>query len=196
MSQVTIGSRYAQAFLGAAGSTGEADALAHLVEDAAKAYADSAELRAVLTSPVVPIGQREAVLAQVLSALGGLSLGGGDLARRSLLVMLRRGRISALPETARALRGLVDEAQGVLRGEVVTARQMAESFYSDLERALSARHGRKVILGRRIDATLVGGVVTRVDGQTMDQSVRGQLGRMQRELLASIDKLGAAAPSA
>jgi F-type H+-transporting ATPase subunit delta len=186
MSDVAVGGRYAQAFLGVAGSPVEGEALARITESVARAYADSPELRSILSNPVVPIAQREAVVSQVVAALGGT-----DVARRCLLVMLRRGRISALPEAAQALRSLVDEARGVLRGEVITARTMPDTFYADLERNLSVRHGKNVVLERSVDQELVGGVVTHVDGQTIDQSVRGSLARIERELLDSIGKAGA-----
>jgi F-type H+-transporting ATPase subunit delta len=188
MSDVAVGARYAQAFLAMTRVPAEGESLARTLEAMAKAYTSSPELRSILSNPVVPIAQRESVIGELIA-----SLAGNDLSRKCLIVMLRRGRISALPEAAEELRRLVDEAQGVLRGEVITAKAMAESFYADLESSLSARHGRKVMLERRVDETLVGGLITHVDGQTIDQSVRGSLARIERELLESLGKASLAA---
>jgi F-type H+-transporting ATPase subunit delta len=199
MSDVAIGARYAQAFFELTSGAGEGESFAQLLEQVATAYQTSHELRSVLSNPVISLDKREAVLSAVISALasqnpGATDKSGPDLIRRSLLVMLRRGRISALSEAAQALRELVDTAAGVLRGEVITAVAMPEAFFSDLERNLSGQ-GRRVVLERKLDPALVGGVITRVDGQTIDQSIRGQLDRIERELLSSL-AFGAAQNSA
>lgn len=190
MSDTAVGARYAQAFFDVC-PAGQGDSLARALEAVAAAYRSSAELRSVLSNPVVPIDKREAILSAVISGVGG-----DDLTRRSLLVMLRRGRIGALSEAAESLRTLVDQAAGVLRGDVTTATAMPDSFFADLEQKLSVRHGRRVVLARTVDPTLLGGVVTTVDGQTMDQSVRGQLDRIERELLDSVRTMSGATGSA
>lgn len=190
MSNVAVGERYAQAFFDVASKTREGESFSQLLQNVASAYRSSSELRSVLSNPVLPIERREALLGALISALGG-----SELARRSLVVMLRRGRISALSEAAEALRVLVDTAGGVVRGEVVTAVPMPDSFYSGLEQSFAASGGsnQRVVLERKVDPTLLGGAIARVDGRTIDQSVRGQLERIERELLSSIGSLGAEA---
>jgi len=192
MSNVAVGERYAQAFFDVVGKTSESESFSQLLEKAAAAYQMSSELRSVLSNPVLPIERREALLSSIISALGG-----SDLSRRSLLVMLRRGRISALSEAAHALRALVDTASGVIRGEVVTAVPMPDAFYVGLEQSLATSAaggaGKRVVLERKLDPSLVGGAIARVDGRTIDQSVRGQLERIERELLASVGSLAAEA---
>jgi F-type H+-transporting ATPase subunit delta len=45
--------------------------------------------------------------------------------------------------------------------------------------------GRKVVLDRREDPSLIAGVVTRIGDNTIDGSVRGQLDQLERQLLSA-----------
>ena len=90
--------------------------------------------------------------------------------------------MSALPDIARRLGSLADEKAGVLRASVTSAGQLSESYYEKLKAELEGLTGRKIVLERKQDPSLIAGVVTRIGDNTIDGSVRGKLDQLERQL--------------
>lgn len=172
--------RYAQAIFELAAQAGQLEKTTKDLALVAEAFSSSLALRDALENPVVPESSKDAVLRDLTNRLGVESL-----TTRALLVMSHRGRIGALPEVARCFEVLSDKVLGIERAEVTTASPMDESFYQGLEAGLSRTQGRRVILRRRTDASLIGGAVLRLSGRTMDHSIQSHLNRLERELLSA-----------
>jgi F-type H+-transporting ATPase subunit delta len=180
VSQSAIAERYALAILGLADEGGQLAETVEQLRNAAGAYRESAELRAMMASPAVDASARD----QVLKDIGG-RLGLSTLSLNALRLMARRGRLSLLPDIADMLGRLADKKAGVLRATVTSARPLSEDYYQKLAAELEKRTSRKVLLERREDASLIAGVVTRIGDHTIDGSLRGRLDALERKLLAS-----------
>lgn len=178
--QTTVAERYARAIFALGVENGTLPALADEIQSFASAYEESLDLRSVLENPLLSHEQRQKVLSEVASRLGL-----GRLARNSINYLAARRRLTALPDIAEQLRALSDEQQGVLRAIVTTATRMPESFYERLSNQLTTLVGRKILLDRREDPTLIAGTITRIGDNTIDASLRGQLETLERRLLAS-----------
>jgi F-type H+-transporting ATPase subunit delta len=175
-----IADRYARAIFELGVEGGNLSALAQEVQNFASAYQESLDLRSVLENPLVAGEQRAAVLAEVASRLGV-----GDLALRTLRYLALRRRLPLLPEIARRLSTLSDEKAGIVRATVTSARLLSEAFYLKLSAELSRRVGKKVVIDRQEDPSLIAGVLTRLGDMTIDGSLRGRLDRIQSELLSA-----------
>lgn len=181
MSEEAVANRYAQALLELGQEAGQLDLLASSVRDFAAAVEGSRELRAIIHDPTISQEQRVGVLRAVA---GKLSM--PEVGIHGLLLMSRRRRLGAISAVARRLTELADQATGVLRGAVTTARPMPESFYGALSESIARATGRTIILSRGVDESLIGGAVARVGDATIDASVRGQLGNIERELTLAL----------
>jgi len=177
MSNSAVADRYARAIFELADEAGQGSTLTQQLKNFAAAYSQSPELRAVLGNPLVSDGDRDAVLKEIASRLG-LS----PLATTSVRYIASRRRLSALPDIARRLGGLADEKAGVVRASVTSAGQLSESYYEKLKAELEAATGRKIVLERKQDPSLIAGVVTRIGDSTIDGSVRGKLEQLERQL--------------
>jgi F-type H+-transporting ATPase subunit delta len=178
--QTTVAERYARAILSLGIESGTLAALTDEVRRFATAYEESLDLRSVLENPLLSHEQRQNVLDQIASRLGL-----GRLALNTVHYLAARRRLTVLPEIAERLQSLSDEQQGVMRATVTTAAPMAESFYQRLGEQLTTLVGRKVLLDRREDPSLIAGVVTRIGDNTIDASLRGQLETLERRLHTS-----------
>lgn len=178
--QTTVAERYARAIFALGMENGQLAPLTEQVRKFATAYEESLDLRSVLENPLLSHEQREKVLGEIAGRLGL-----GPLALNTIRYVASRRRLAALPDIAKRLQGLSDEQQGVVRASVTTATAMPESFYQRLGEQLTTLAGRKVVLDRREDPTLIAGVVTRIGDNTIDGSLRGQLEQLERRLLAS-----------
>ncbi len=138
----------------------------------------NAELAGVLDNPLVPEDKREAVLTDICTRMG-LS----DLTQSTLRLMARKRRLRALPDTARQLARLADQADSVLRAEVTSAGPLSETYLGKLRAELERATGKKVIISHKQDKSLIGGVVTKIGDQVIDGSVRARLDTFRESLL-------------
>jgi F-type H+-transporting ATPase subunit delta len=177
MSRAAIAVRYARAIFDLGVETSTLPELVDRLGRFAKVYQDSAELRSVLDNPLIEAERREAILRDVAQAVG---LSGDGL--NAVRLLASRHKLRALPEVAKKLGALSDEKAGVVRATVTTAARMPEAFFERLQRELESVTQRRIVIDRREDASLIGGVVTRIGDNTIDGSVRGRLEEIQRSL--------------
>ena len=179
MSDSAVADRYARAIFELGVETGQLEALSNQIGKAAAAFAASAELRAVLDNPLVAEEAREAVLKDLSTRLS-LS----DLATNSLRLIAQRRRLSVLSDIAKRLGTLSDEKAGILRATVVTAVPLPEDIYTQLQSKIATHTKKRVVLERKQDPTLIGGIVTQIGDNTIDGSIKGRLDELTRQLLA------------
>ena len=175
----SLARRYAKALLEIGVRTQTFDALGKELERLTAQLDESKELRQVLENPVFPLDKRRGVLDEVVRRLG-LS----RTARNFVMLLLEKGRIVALPDITRVYRTLVDEQAGRVRATVTSARPLDPALEQRLKNALERQSGKVVLLEKREDPQLIGGVVTQLGDLMFDGSVRTQLERMREELLS------------
>lgn len=174
-----IAKRYATALLELGVEAGQLDALVDEVGRAAEAYEASGELRTVLDDPLVPAATKKAVLGDV-----GKALGLGTIAQNAVGLLLDRRRIRALPAIATRLREMADLKRGLVRAEVMTAMPLPEEYFERLQTQLERITGRRVALDRKLDPSLICGVVVRVGDRVYDGSVVARLRQMKEAILS------------
>jgi F-type H+-transporting ATPase subunit delta len=173
-----VAERYGRAIFELAHEAGQLKPITDQLHALATVYAESPELQRVLEDPLVQQEQRDAILSD-LSARLSLS----PLALNAVRLLVLRRRVRALPEIARRLAGLADEKAGVLRATVTSAIPLSETYYQNLASELEKVTGKKILLERKQDPSLIAGVVTRIGDNTIDGSVRGHLAALERRLL-------------
>ncbi len=173
-----VAERYAQALFELGLESGQLSQVTEQVGSLADAYRTSPELRAVLDNPLIDVTRREAVL-QALATRLGIS----RVPLNAVRLLAARHRVWLLSDVARALAELADERAGLLRAVVTSAVALPESYCQRLTSELEQLTGRKVVLERRQDPSLIAGVVTRVGDRTIDGSIQGALDALERQLL-------------
>lgn len=173
-----IARRYATALLEIGVETGTLDKLVEEIANAAQALDGSDELRAVLADPMVPIAAKHAVLEDV-----GARLGLQATSKNVLRMLLDRRRIQAIVPIAQRLREMADEKRGVIRAEVHTAMPLPEEYFTQLQQQLERVTGRRVALDRKLDPTLICGVVARVGDTIYDGSLIARLRQLKDSML-------------
>jgi F-type H+/Na+-transporting ATPase subunit alpha len=181
MSVESIAARYAQALYDIGIEAGNLPAFAEEIRRFGEVYEGSDELRSVLDNPLVPDESRQAILAELAQRLGL-----GQSARNTIKLLSKRHRMAAMPYIARSLDRLTDQRQGVVRAVVTTASPLSESYYTKLKEQLERATGKKVVLEKAVDPTMLGGVVTRIGDKVVDGSIRTRLSKMRDQLLAQL----------
>ncbi len=173
-----IAKRYATALLELGSEAGQLDALVDEIARASSAYESSADLRKAFENPLIPAAAKKAILGDIAQGLGL-----GQTARGFLGLLVDRRRIRALPPISARLREMADLRRGITRAEVLTAMPLPEEYFEKLQRELERITGRKVALDRRLDATLICGVLIRIGDTVYDGSLVARLKQLKETML-------------
>ena len=173
-----IAKRYATALLELGTESGDLDSVVTQIGRAAELYEGSAELRHAFDDPLVNAASKKAILADLIDRLGL-----DATAKNALGLILERRRIRALPAIAQRLREMADAKRGIVRAEVQTAMPLPEEYFEKLQRELERITGQRVALDRKLDATLVCGVLVRVGDTVYDGSLAARIRQMKEKML-------------
>ena len=80
---------------------------------------------------------------------------------------------------------LADDHAGKLRARVQVAQLLSDADIERLRAVLQKATGRQVIVEQEEDASIVGGVVTHIDGRVYDGSIKSQLEVLRARLKQS-----------
>jgi F-type H+-transporting ATPase subunit delta len=169
---------YARALYEAAKEQGRVQQAREELEDFARSIEEVPELRSLLRNPQL----QPAAKADALDAL----LGGADeILRNFLRVLAEKGRAGEIEEVAREFERLAAAEEGLLEVELTTAYDLSEDEARAILRQIEEASGRRVEATRRVDPSLIGGIVLQAGSLRLDASVRGRLERLRRELAAT-----------
>jgi F-type H+-transporting ATPase subunit delta len=174
----SIPRRYARALFQIGVEQGSFEGMGQELDDLAGVFQSSLELRQTLENPVFKPSEKRSILEKVLPRVAP-----SRHVQSFALLLLERGRISALPAIARAYRELTDAHAGRVRASVVSAQPLGAAELERVRRSLERRTGKKVILEASVDPDLIGGLVSRVGDLVLDGSVRTQLAALRDRLL-------------
>jgi F-type H+-transporting ATPase subunit delta len=167
---------YARALFEAAQEQGRLAEVNRDLGDFAAAADAAPELRSLLTNPDIDPRARRAALEDVLG-------GADELVRNFVLLITEKGRASQVGEFHRELERLVAIEERRLTVELTTAFELSDDEASSILKTIEDASGRTVEATRKVDPSLIGGVVLQAGSLRVDASVRGRLERLRHELV-------------
>jgi F-type H+-transporting ATPase subunit delta len=175
-----LGRRYAKALFDLTKTDPNRGAIAGLLSDLGKQIESRGQFSDVCLNPRYPAAAKRAVLIAAADRSGA-----GELATKFLDVLLKKNRLSFLSAIASAYQALLDDEAGRRRVTVISARALDQQEQDMLARRLESATGKTVSLEVTVDPSVLGGVVIRSGSLYYDASLKGQLNRLGRELLAT-----------
>jgi F-type H+-transporting ATPase subunit delta len=169
-----IAGRYATAIFELARESKSIPALESDVAALGAALAESADLRAMIASPLYSRDDQAKAIAAVAAKMK-LS---ATLAN-ALTLMAGRRRLFVLPQLVRGLQALIAIEKGEMTADVASARPLTLAQADALAKTLKARLGRDVKLNATVDESLIGGLVVKVGSKMIDTSIRSKLAALQ-----------------
>jgi F-type H+-transporting ATPase subunit delta len=106
--------------------------------------------------------------------------------RNFIFLLTDQGRVSLISNIAQVFNELVDRHLGRVRAKVTVAQPLSDLNRGRLERALAKSTGKEVIIDAEVDTSIIAGVITELDGQVFDGSVRTRLDSMGARLRARV----------
>jgi F-type H+-transporting ATPase subunit delta len=177
MSMRASAARYARALLDVAITESDPER----AEQELAAFVDlvrtNPDLQRTIANPVVSAADKRAVAQQILARLEPTTPVG-----KLVLLLASRGRLALLPELLDVYRERLMEHRNVLQAEVTTAAPLSPERAAQLQQRLANATGRTVTMTTKVDASIIGGVVTRIGSTVYDGSVATRLAKVRNRL--------------
>jgi F-type H+-transporting ATPase subunit delta len=148
------------------------------VERLAQVWDASEELRTVLTNPLVDLAARRKIWNEVI-----LRSGISPIGKNFFRLLFDKTRLPDLPGISRELTALCDDRENRLRAKVMTAVPITDSDLMNLKLALQRQTGKAIVIEKKVDPSLLGGVITLVGDLMYDDSIKTHLARIKESML-------------
>ena len=168
---------YARSLLELAEAENQLPTVAEEVEQLRALIADDADLRRLITNPILGRSDRAGMIERLFQ--GQVS----DLTYRFLQVVNAKDRLAVLPGIAEAFGRLVAEQRNEVVVQTFVAQEMDAETKDRVSRDLGEAMGKTVTLEQHVDPSLIGGIKLRLGDRLIDASVAGQLRRMEQQLV-------------
>jgi F-type H+-transporting ATPase subunit delta len=166
---------YARSLFQAARDGDKLDVVHRELGEFAAAIADVPQLRSVLSNPELDAADKAAVLGEILGDAD-------ELTRNFVLLVTEKGRATELEEIYREFEALVAAEQRRLNVELTTAFELSDEEADSIVEKIAAASGREVEATRKVDPSLLGGIVLQAGSMRVDASVKGRLDRLRGAL--------------
>ena len=174
---VGIAERYATAIFEIAQENKNLDGLEASINDLNTALGDSADLRSLISSPLISRAEQGAAIAAIAKKMKL-----APVMQNSLALMAEKRRLFVLPQLIGALRSLLADERGEVTAEVASAKALTKEQISKLAATLSKRVGKTVTIKATVDESLIGGLVVKVGSKMIDTSIRSKLNSLQNAM--------------
>lgn len=172
-----LSGRYATALFDLAVEAKSLDAVAASLATLKDALAQSADLKTLMTSPMVT---RSAAAAGIAGVAASLKL--DSLTSNFLGVLAKNRRLAALPAIIRDFSALAAARRGEISAQVTAAHKLSAGQQKALAAKLKAGLGRDVALDITVDPAILGGLIVRVGSRMIDSSLKTRLGALGQAL--------------
>jgi len=181
----------------AAESEGEGQDLERELEAWVAALRGLPLLLTACNNPAVPVAGRVELLSRVGAALATQQgLRRSPALAKVLGALARDSRLGLLQRVAPGLREVLDRQRSRVRVQIHSARPLPQEDEGQLLQGLSRRFEGQLLVERKVEPRLIGGLVATVGDLSFDGSVKGRLAALRRSLEASLVAAAEAEPGA
>ena len=170
--------RYASALFELADEANRVDAVAKNLADLAKLIDESPDLALLVRSPGIDRADKIGAMDAILDKSGA-----DPLVRKFVGVVADNGRLSALKEIIAWFLDDLASRRGEVSAEVVSAMPLDGALGDELRKAVSHVAGSdRVSMSKRVDPSLIGGLVVRIGSRMIDSSIKTKLNRLETDM--------------
>lgn len=168
--QASLSGRYAAALFDLAREQKAIETVEASLSTLEQALTDSADLKRLVTSPLVARGAAAGAIKAVASQLKLDALTANFLG-----VLASNRRLGQLNNVIAAFRSMAASFRGETTAQVTTAHPLTDDQVAALKAKLKTRVGRDVAVATRVDPAILGGLVVKIGSQMIDASIKTKL---------------------
>ena len=178
MDHSKINVRYAKALF-ALGK--ENDQIRMLHKDIMSIYticSESKDFVHFLENPIIATSQKK----EIFQALFQDHI--SELALRFILLITENNRELEIPGICRNFIDLVRSDQGILPASVTTSGKLSRTTFEQIKISLEKETGKKIELTEKINPSIIGGMILRIEDKQYDGSIATQLKKVKEAMLS------------
>ncbi len=179
MINLTIARRYTEAIISLGKDDGSLGTYKKELNYFNKLLKENTDLKECLSSPVYHNEEKKKVLSIILDKL----IFSKNI-RSFLFLLVDKGRTAFFEEMCQIYSNRCDEISGVARAETTTTEHLTKKQKNKIQNILSKSLGKKVFIEEKIDASIIGGIVTEVEGRIYDGSIKSQTRAIKEKLIS------------
>lgn len=172
-----IAARYATALFELAKESKGLKALEGDIDALDAALSGSADLKALIASPVYSRDDQAKAIAAIAAKMG-LS----PLSANTLALMASKRRLFVLPQLTKIVQEMISTEKGEVTAEVTSAAKLSAAQAKNLAATLKASVGKDVKLKTAVDESLIGGLIVKLGSTMIDTSVKAKLAALQNAM--------------
>ena len=176
MNLAKIAVRYAKALLESAEAQKCVDAVKTDLSALNVLNADSAEFRTLIYSPTIQLAKKEKMISDTFKNVNSLTL-------TFLLLLVKKNRLEILATCITEFERLIDLKSGIVHAEVTGAVEITDKQLASIKSKLEKQLNVAVTASTKIDSSIIGGYVVRVNDTMIDHSIKNQLAKLKESLL-------------
>lgn len=177
MSAGSLSRRYARAVIELGLAQNNLDKLGEDLRSMANAMKASAELVDLLTNPVARKADRKKVVGALLERFNA-----HQTSKNLANLLLDGERMAEVPAISREVDAMIEARAGRVAAEVTSAQELTPAQLASITAGLEKISGKKVVVTKKEDPSILGGVIAKVGDVIYDGSVRSQLRNLREEL--------------
>ncbi|MBR5947056.1 MAG: ATP synthase F1 subunit delta [Clostridia bacterium] len=171
-----IGNEYGNALFLLAQEENSLDAVAEALEGCSKLFDEEPMYVDFLATPGIPIEER-------IGAIGGAFHGRvPDCVSDFICLLTERGYIRYFSDCQDEFEKQYNLLNNISTAEAYSARELSEAERERLKKRLELSTGRRIKLRTKVDETIVGGMIVKIDGRLYDGSLRSRITEILEEM--------------
>ena len=172
-----VAGRYAAALFDLAEENKSLDEVAADADLIRGLLVESADLRRLVSSPVIGREPQRHAIVTVLEKAGT-----SELTRKFVGVVAQNRRLFALNDMCIAYCNLLALRRGQMTAEVISAQPLNDMHRAALEKEIRKAMGSKVQVKASVDPSLLGGMIVKVGSRMVDSTLKSKLQRLELSL--------------
>ncbi len=169
--------RYAKALILIGKEDGQAETYRNELNSFIAVLDKFPDLETAVTNPLIETARRRKILLEVVEKLSY-----SKVMKSFLTLLFDKKRFPQVRQIAQHYSKLVDELNGIVRAELISAMELTPDSEERIRQVLVKLTNKNVILESKVDPELIGGIVTRIGDLVLDGSIRTQLKNIRESL--------------
>jgi F-type H+-transporting ATPase subunit delta len=178
MYQSLVTLRYAKAFFLKAEEDGFVDQANKDIQLIQKSLLENPDIYKTIQHPVIPISKKQKIIQKIFESHVH------DTTLKFLMLILENKREKFFKDICRNFIDIYNENKGIKTVELTTTVKLAEKEKTAIKNLIKeAFNATKVTFTEKIDKSLIGGFLIKIEDQLIDASVKRQLDKIKYELV-------------
>ena len=102
-----------------------------------------------------------------------------------LKLLVKKRRIRYIRDIVKSFIGLCNKKLGIEEGLVYTPYALSDEQLKDVEKAMSEKENKTIVLRQIIDKSLIGGIKVQINTRVYDDSIKNKVEKLRSKLLES-----------